>query len=118
MSSDDDPVTRGARSAVPGWGSGRHTPSGGDAEGHPVAEGDPLPLPPDPRQYDAPRNVRARQKGLPGAYIAGGGDPDLKQTVRRERRYIRLLVAMVVVLVLLGFVLGFASALLTGAAPR
>jgi hypothetical protein len=118
MSSDEDPVTSGTRGPAPAPGTEPNTPSVGDTEDHPVAEGAPPPLPPDPRQYDAPRNVRARQKGLPGAYIAGGGDPELQQALRRERRYVRLLVAMVVVLVLLGFVLGFASALITGAAPR
>jgi hypothetical protein len=85
-------------------------------EAHGAAPGEAPPLPPDPEQYDAPRNVRARQKGLPTPYIPGGQDPDLAQSRRRERPYLQLLVLMAVVLVLLGFVLGIASALVTGGA--
>ena len=68
------------------------------------------PLPPDPRQYDAPRNVAARNRGLDAPYIAGGDDPELAETLRRERRYVRILVAMAVGIVLLGFVLGIIGA--------
>jgi hypothetical protein len=70
------------------------------------------PLPPDPVRYDDPRNVSARRKGLEQPYIAGGDDPDLPDTLRTERRYLRILLVMVAVIVLIGFVLGFAGALL------
>ena len=72
-------------------------------------------LPPDPAKFDAPRNVRARERGLAAPYIAGGEDPDLAATLRNERRYTRILVWMAVGIVALGFVLGLIGALL--AAP-
>ena len=74
-------------------------------------------LPPDPDAYDSPRNVAARNRGLDQAYIAGGDDPELEETMRRERPYVQILIAMVVIIVLLGFVLGFIGAILT-TAPR
>ncbi|HET7727994.1 MAG TPA: hypothetical protein VFK54_11800 [Candidatus Limnocylindrales bacterium] len=70
------------------------------------------PLPPDPHKYDEPRNAAARRRGLEAPYIAGGEDPDLAETLRRERRHLRLLIAMVVVVVLLGFILGIAGSLI------
>lgn len=79
----------------------------------PVTSPTPTPLPPDPEQYDAPRNVAARRRGLEQPYIAGGNDPELDETLRRERPYVKILVAMVVVIVLTGFVLGFLGAILT-----
>ena len=63
-------------------------------------------LPPDPDAYDSPRAAQARSRGLDAPYIAGGEDPDLASTRRREGRYLRLLIAMIVVVVLAGFVLG------------
>ncbi len=69
-------------------------------------------LPPDPDAYDSPRAVQARARGLAAPYIAGGLDPDLETTRRQERRYLRLLIAMVVVVVLSGFVLGYVANLL------
>ncbi|HEX5827416.1 MAG TPA: hypothetical protein VFY23_07850 [Candidatus Limnocylindrales bacterium] len=72
------------------------------------------PLPPDPEKYDEYRNVAARKRGLEQPYIAGGEDPDLEQTLAKERPYIRLLIAMVIAIVALGFVLGIASTLITG----
>jgi len=69
-------------------------------------------LPPDPDKFDEPRNVAARRRGLAAPYIAGGEDPDLQSTLGRERRDIRLLVAMVVGVILLGFVLGILGAIL------
>jgi hypothetical protein len=72
----------------------------------------PTPLPPDPAKYDEVRNEHARRRGLPQAYIAGGDDPELEATLRRERRYVRLLVWMIIVIVAGGFVLGFLAALL------
>ena len=70
------------------------------------------PLPPDPVQYDAVRNEHARKRGLPGPYIAGGDDPDLPETLEHERRYVRLLLAMVIASVVIGFALGIVEAFL------
>jgi len=72
------------------------------------------PLPPDPDAYDAPRNVRARAKGLPAPYIAGGLDPNPGPGLAEERRYTRWLVWMVAGLVFGGFILGVIIALATG----
>lgn len=69
-------------------------------------------LPPDPVQYDSVRNEHARKRGLPQPYIAGGNDPQLTETLRRERRYVRLLTWMVITIVVGGFVLGIIGALL------
>ena len=69
-------------------------------------------LPPDPDAYDSPRAAQARARGLDAPYIAGGEDPDLAATRRREGRYLRLLIAMIVVVVLAGFVLGVLANLL------
>lgn len=71
-------------------------------------------LPPDPAAYDAERNALARQRGLSAPYIAGGRDPEPDQGLREERFYLRLLVAMVVALILAGFVLGIIGNLITG----
>jgi hypothetical protein len=65
-------------------------------------------------QYDAVRNEHARKRGLQQPYIAGGDDPDLSQTLVRERRLTRLLVGMSIGIVALGFILGIAAALITG----
>lgn len=70
-------------------------------------------LPPDPVQYDSVRNEHARRRGLPQPYIAGGNDPALGETLTRERRYLRILVAMIVVIVAMGFVLGIVGALIS-----
>jgi len=67
---------------------------------------DTRPLPPDPEQYDEERNVHARARGLAAPYIAGGRDPDPEAGRAEERRLLRWLVAMVVILVLSGFVIG------------
>jgi hypothetical protein len=66
----------------------------------------PQTLPADPDAYDSPRATQARARGLAAPYIAGGEDPDLPSTQRREGRYLRLLIVMIVVVVLAGFVLG------------
>jgi len=78
---------------------------------------EPLPpgdeqLPPNPDAYDSPRATQARARGLSAPYIAGGLDPELEATQRRERRYVRLLVGMIVILILAGFVLGIVAKLL------
>lgn len=75
------------------------------------------PLPPDPEQYDAPRSVAARKRGLEAPYIAGGNDPGLPASARTERRYIRLLVAMVLAIVGLGITLAVLSLLVSPATP-
>lgn len=69
------------------------------------------PLPPNPAEYDSPRSVRARAKGLEAPYIAGGDDPDPAPGWAEERRYGRLLVIMVVTIVAAGFVVGTIVAL-------
>ena len=82
----------------------------------PMTAPTPTPLPPDPVAYDAPRNEIARNKGLEQPYIAGGEDPEIEETLRRERPYVQILVWMVVVIIALGFVLGFIGAILAGPA--
>jgi hypothetical protein len=72
----------------------------------------PSPLPPDPDAYDSPRAVQARARGLSAPYIAGGEDPNPEATREQERPYLRLLIAMVIVIVLAGFVLGVIAKLL------
>jgi hypothetical protein len=76
------------------------------------------PLPPNPLEYDSPRAVRARAKGLDAPYIAGGDDPDPARARAEERRYWKLLVIMVVTIVASGFVLGIAVALFGPAGGR
>jgi hypothetical protein len=66
----------------------------------------------DPDAYDSPRAVQARARGLSAPYIAGGTDPDPEEGHREERRYLRILLAMVIVVVLSGFVLGYIAQLL------
>ena len=83
---------------------------------------DPAPrqtsaLPPDPAAYDSARARIARAKGLEAPYIAGGTDPDPAAGLAEERRYGKLLLAMVAVLVLGGFVVGIAIALTVGTVP-
>ena len=68
-------------------------------------------LPPDPEAYDEVRNEHARKRGLSAPYIAGGRDPNPEAGRAEERRYLRWLVAMVVVIVLSGFVLGILARL-------
>ena len=69
-------------------------------------------LPPDPAAYDSERNQHARKRGLAAPYIAGGRDPQPEQGLAEERRLLRLLIGMVVVLILAGFVVGIVAALL------
>lgn len=68
-------------------------------------------LRPDPAAYDSPRAAQARARGLPTPYIPGGRDPDAESARREERFYGRLLLAMVVIIVLSGFVLGIIASL-------
>ena len=53
----------------------------------------------------------ARRKGLEQPYIAGGEDPEIEETLRRERPYVQILVWMVVILIAMGFVLGMIGAI-------
>jgi hypothetical protein len=62
------------------------------------------------------RDLAARARGLKSAYIPGGNDPDLEGTRRSEVRYLRLLVAMVVLIVgsgllvsLVGLAMGYGA---------
>jgi len=94
---------------VSGPGGGSSGSSGSSGSG-----GSRAPLPPDPDAYDSPRAVQARARGLDAPYIPGGDDPDLAATQRRERLYLRVLLAMVAVLVLSGFVFGWVGSLFGG----
>ncbi|HEY0443508.1 MAG TPA: hypothetical protein VGC90_04720 [Candidatus Limnocylindrales bacterium] len=78
----------------------------------PVADAERPALPPDPAAYDSPRASAARARGLAAPYIAGGRDPQPDEGHREERFYGRILVAMILVIVLGGFVLGIVSVLL------
>ncbi|MEO5964643.1 MAG: hypothetical protein ABIR11_04200, partial [Candidatus Limnocylindrales bacterium] len=69
-------------------------------EPHPQPSRDPASaLPADPARYDEYRNVAARKRGLEQPYIAGGEDPELPATLEHERRYVRILVGMVALIV-------------------
>jgi hypothetical protein len=83
-----------------------------EQESPPTPGSPPASLPPDPDAYDSPRAVQARARGLAAPYIAGGEDPDPESTRQRERPYLRLLIAMIVVIVLSGFILGAIAKLL------
>jgi len=72
------------------------------------------PLPPDPIAYDSERNKHARMRGLPGPVIVGGTDPNPEVGLREERKYLRLLVWMVAIIIVAGFVIGIAIALAFG----
>jgi hypothetical protein len=69
------------------------------------------PIAPDPAAYDTERNAAARRRGLAAPYIPGGRDPDQAAAEREDRRYLRILLAMVIVIVAAGFILGFVAAL-------
>jgi hypothetical protein len=68
-------------------------------------------LPPDPAAYDSERSAAARRRGLSAPYIPGGRDPDQANAEREDRRYLRILLAMVIVIVAAGFLIGFVAAL-------
>jgi hypothetical protein len=63
-------------------------------------------LPADPEAYDSPRASGARARGLSAPYIAGGTDPEPEEGRRIDRKYVRLLIVMIVIVVLAPFVLG------------
>lgn len=60
------------------------------------------------------RNVHARARGLSAPYIAGGRDPDPDAGRAQERFYLRLLVAMVLLIVVGGLVLSIVVYVATG----
>lgn len=68
-------------------------------------------LPPDPAAYDTERNASARRRGLAAPYIPGGRDPDQAGAEAEDRHYLRILLAMVIIIVLAGFVVGIIAAL-------
>jgi hypothetical protein len=68
-------------------------------------------LPPDPAAYDSERSSAARRRGLATPYIPGGRDPDQAAAEREDRRYARILLVMIVVIILGGFVLGVLASL-------
>jgi hypothetical protein len=74
-----------------------------------------MELPPDPAAFDSPRAERARAKGLQAPYISGGEAPDAPAAAAEERRLGRLLLAMVIAIVVAGFVLGILVALVAPA---
>lgn len=81
---------------------------------YPVSESPDRPTPPavpDPEAYDSPRAVRAREKGLPGPYITGGGDPNLAAAQAEERRLARIVLLMVGLIISAGFIIGIAVVL-------
>jgi hypothetical protein len=90
--------------------------AGSSDDGRPAPSPAYTPLPPDPAAYDTERSAAARARGLAAPYIPGGRDPDQIRAENEDRRYLRLLLIMVIVIVLAGFVIGFLAALtgLTG----
>jgi hypothetical protein len=80
----DAPVPAGAGTSAP--------PS---AEAAPAERGFPGFPAGDPRQLP----LSQRPRGLDAAPPPGGGDPELRETLARERPYMRLLIGMVAVIV-------------------
>jgi len=74
--------------------------------------GQSQPLPPDPEAYDTERNAHARARGLAAPYIAGGRDPQPEVGRNEDRLYGRLLLAMIVLIVIGGFLIGIVANLL------
>jgi hypothetical protein len=72
----------------------------------------PTAVPADPAAYDSERSAAARRRGLSTPYIPGGRDPDQAAAERADRRNLRILLAMVIAIVLAGFLFGILAALL------
>ena len=89
-------------------------PSGGDEhERRPVEERPARqtgPLAPS----EAERAAHARRRGLDAPMIAGGRDPDPDAGLREDRRYGRILLIFVAIIISAGFVLGILANVLTG----
>jgi hypothetical protein len=58
-----------------------------------------IPRASDDRAERGTPGVPTRPRGLSAPLIPGGEDPDLDETLRRQRPYMRLLIGMVVVIV-------------------
>jgi hypothetical protein len=63
---------------------------------------------------EAERAAHARRRGLDAPTIAGGRDPDPDEGLREDRRYGRILLIFVAIIVSAGFVLGIFANVLTG----
>ena len=71
-----------------------------------------MTVPPDPAAYDTERSAAARRRGLSTPYIPGGRDPDAGAgRAPRIGDYCKILLAMVIAIVLGGFVVGIIAAL-------
>ncbi len=85
-----------------------------DERDRPAAPAQPAPrAPAQPTQTGGPlapsegeRQQAARARGLSAPYIGGGRDPNPEAGAREDRFYGRLLLAMVLVIVIGGFILG------------
>ena len=71
-----------------------------------------MTVPPDPQAYDTERSAAARKRGLSTPYIPGGRDPDQARAEAEDRRYLKILLVFVIVIVLGGFVVGIIAAVL------
>jgi hypothetical protein len=60
------------------------------------------------------RELAARARGLASAYIDGGEDPDIEETRRREAKYWRLLIGMIVIIVGGGLLVTFVGIIVAG----
>jgi hypothetical protein len=84
----------------------------------PVPPAPPRGTPGIPRAGESARGtpgIPTRPRGLSAPYIPGGDDPEIAETRRRERPYIRLLIGMVAVIVggtLILTILAIASSIL------
>ncbi len=108
---DDGPVT--VSDAAPGRPAAPAEPapaSAADASG-PEATAAFATIPPDPAAYDSERSAAARARGLAAPYIPGGRDPDIARAENEDRRYLKWLLIMVIVIILAGFILGFGAAI-------
>jgi len=80
----------------------------GDTRLHPPAQTGPL------APSEAERIAHARARGLDAPSIAGGRDPEPDEGLREDRRYGRILLAFVAIVISAGFVLGILANVLTG----
>jgi len=99
-----DPAAAGATDPAPEPGATDPAPEPGAPAGEPGApageRGTPgIPRASDDRAERGTPGVPTRPRGLSAPLIPGGEDPDLDETLRRQRPYMRLLIGMVVVIV-------------------